>query len=152
VLVAHLGKEGEIISTDPRAGMVSVRLGTTMRTRVAVEQVRRTARAPTRPDRAVHNGAKSPRAETTAPAEVRSDHNTLDLRGLRADEAADETEKFLDKMFGSDQASAFLIHGHGTGALRSAVREYLRSSPYCRHFRPGTPEEGGDGITVVRLK
>ena len=68
------------------------------------------------------------------------------------DEALDQVDKFLDQVFASGEAAAFIIHGHGTGALKAAVREYLKGSPYPQHFRTGTSEEGGDGITVVKLK
>ena len=44
-----------------------------------------------------------------------------------------------------------VIHGFGTGALRKAVREHLAASPFVRELRPGTPEEGGDGVTLARL-
>jgi DNA mismatch repair protein MutS2 len=43
------------------------------------------------------------------------------------------------------------VHGHGTGALRDAIRKELRESRYVAHFRPGTSGEGGDGVTVVWL-
>jgi DNA mismatch repair protein MutS2 len=44
-----------------------------------------------------------------------------------------------------------LIHGHGTGALREAIRADLKASPYVAHFRAGESGEGGDGVTVVWL-
>jgi DNA mismatch repair protein MutS2 len=47
---------------------------------------------------------------------------------------------------------AFLVHGHGTGALRDAVREALRASHYVARMRPGDPGEGGEGVTVVWLR
>ncbi len=158
VLVTILGKEGEITSVDQHSGMVSVSLGG-LRTRVAVEQVRLLEVPPK--DRRKKSPYRTPAAAAPAarynqqprePAEVRTPANTLDLRGMRVDEALDEVDKFLDRMFGSGEATAFLIHGHGTGALKAAVRDYLKQSPYPQHFRTGTPEEGGDGITVVRLK
>ena len=45
----------------------------------------------------------------------------------------------------------FLLHGHGTGALREAVRKELARSPYVARFGAGEPEQGGDGVTVVWL-
>jgi DNA mismatch repair protein MutS2 len=149
VLVTILGKEGEITSVDKHSGMVSVSLGA-LRTRVAVEQVRLLDVAKKRQRQKAPY--RTPSAAVPEPVEVRTPANTLDLRGMRVDEALDEVDKFLDQVFGSGGTAAFLLHGHGTGALKAAVREYLKKSPYPQHFRTGTPEEGGDGITVVRLK
>ena len=83
---------------------------------------------------------------------IQTSENTVDLRGLRAHEAQAMAEQFLDRMMGSGRRVAFLIHGHGTGALREAVRETLRSSGYVARSRPGGQREGGDGVTVVWLK
>jgi DNA mismatch repair protein MutS2 len=44
-----------------------------------------------------------------------------------------------------------VLHGHGSGALKAAVREHLARSPYVRRARPGESHEGGDGITVAEL-
>jgi DNA mismatch repair protein MutS2 len=149
VLVTILGKEGEVTSVDRHSGMIGVTLGA-MRTRVAVEQVRLLEKPKkTKGKKAAY---RPPVAVSPEPAEVRTTANTLDLRGTRVDEALDQVDKFLDQVFGSGEAAAFIIHGHGTGALKAAVRAHLKDSPYPQHFRTGTPEEGGDGITVVRLK
>jgi DNA mismatch repair protein MutS2 len=78
--------------------------------------------------------------------------NTVDVRGLRADEALRELQAFLDHAAMEAAETVFVIHGHGTGALRKAVREYLATSPYVERFRPGGPAEGGDGVSVVSLK
>lgn len=149
VVVTHLDKEGEVVSVDPRAGMVSVRLGSTMRTRVAVEQIRRLGPAP-RPHQAPPSPA--PVEETGGEDAPRTVDNQVDLRGLRVEEALEATERFLDRLFGAGRTTAYIVHGHGTGALKSAVRDYLRTSPYPVHFRAGAPGEGGDGITVVKMK
>jgi DNA mismatch repair protein MutS2 len=45
-----------------------------------------------------------------------------------------------------------LIHGHGKGALRDAVRDAVKGSAYVAKSRPGEPREGGDGVTVVWLR
>jgi DNA mismatch repair protein MutS2 len=77
--------------------------------------------------------------------------NTLDLRGLRAHEAEAEVVRYLDEACLKGTPNVFIIHGHGTGVLKQIVREYLATSPYVRSFRPGQPEEGGDGVTMVIL-
>jgi DNA mismatch repair protein MutS2 len=151
VLVTILGKEGEVTSVDRHSGMIGVSLGA-IRTRVAVEQVRLLEKPKKPKSKARKSNYRPPVATTPEPAEVRTSANTLDLRGTRVDEALDQVDKFLDQVFGSGEAAAFIIHGHGTGALKAAVRAYLKDSPYPQHFRTGTPEEGGDGITVVKLK
>jgi len=149
VLVTILGKEGEVSSVDRHSGMIGVTLGA-MRTRVAVEQVRLLEKQ--KKPKGEKAAYRSTVATIPEPAEVRTSSNTLDLRGTRVDEALDQVDKFLDQLFGSGEAAAFIIHGHGTGALKAAVRAYLKDSPYPQHFRTGTPEEGGDGITIVKLK
>jgi DNA mismatch repair protein MutS2 len=86
------------------------------------------------------------------PIAMQTGANTLDLRGQRADEALAEVESFLDRTALEGADVVFIIHGHGTGALRKVVREYLATSHYVERFRPGGPGEGGDGVSVVHLR
>jgi DNA mismatch repair protein MutS2 len=90
--------------------------------------------------------------EAGAPVARQSGANTVDLRGRRADEALAELEAFLDRTALEGADTVFVIHGHGTGALRKAVREYLATSAYVARFRPGGAGEGGDGVSVVSLR
>ncbi len=83
---------------------------------------------------------------------MQTNDNTVDLRGLRSHEAIALAEQFLDRCIGASKRVAFLIHGHGTGALRKDIREMVRTSPYVERSRPGEPREGGDGVTVVWLR
>lgn len=78
--------------------------------------------------------------------------NTLDLRGYRVEEALDSLEFFLDKASLVNVTPIYIIHGHGTGALKSAIQEFLSISPYVAKYRFGEPSEGGDGISVVDIK
>ena len=89
-------------------------------------------------------------ADPDVPAQT-SD-NTVDLRGLRAHEAVAMAEQFLDRTLGAGRKVAFLIHGHGKGALRDAVRDAVKANSYVAKSRPGEPREGGDGVTVVWLR
>ena len=82
---------------------------------------------------------------TAAPREV-------DLRGLMTDEAVAALESFLDTAMLGKLETVTIIHGKGTGAVRNAVRTYLKRSRYVKAFRPGRYGEGEDGVTVVELK
>jgi DNA mismatch repair protein MutS2 len=151
VLVRSLQQTGRVTAFDAHSKMATVSFGS-IQTRVAEGDVvpmghSTSEKKPPR-SRPMKAAAPSPKE----PMEVRSAQNTLDVRGLRADEAIDTLDKFLDSQFAAAEIAVFIIHGHGTGALKSSIRKYLRESPYSRAFRVGAPEEGGDGITVVRLK
>lgn len=82
---------------------------------------------------------------------LQTSENTCDLRGLRVDDAWPMLESFLDRSLHEGQRVAFVVHGHGTGAVRDHVREQLAKSRYVSRFRPGHTSEGGDGVTVVWL-
>jgi len=78
--------------------------------------------------------------------------STLDLRGYKVEEALDSLENYLDKASLANLACVTIIHGHGTGALKSAVRDFLNTSPYVAKYRAGEDSEGGDGVSVVDIK
>jgi DNA mismatch repair protein MutS2 len=98
------------------------------------------------------HAARAASERPAEPAAMQTGANTLDLRGQRADEALGELEAFLDRTALEGADTVFIIHGHGTGALRKVVREYLATSPYVERFRPGGTGEGGDGVSVVSLR
>ena len=74
-----------------------------------------------------------------------------DLRGLRVDEALDRADAHLQRMLGTSIQQLVFIHGHGTGALREAVREWLGQLSEVTEFKPGDPRRGGNGVTVATL-
>lgn len=76
---------------------------------------------------------------------------TLDLRGYRVEEALDAVENYLDKASLANLTPVYIIHGHGTGALKQSVRDFLKTSPYVAKFRPGEDSEGGDGVSVIDI-
>lgn len=96
----------------------------------------------------VAGGSTDPSGLETA---LQTSDNTCDLRGLRSDDAVTLAVTFLDRSLNENRHVCFLVHGHGTGALRDAVRRELKSSPYVRFFRAGNSAEGGDGVTVAWL-
>lgn len=77
--------------------------------------------------------------------------NTLDIRGYRVQDALELLEEFLDKASLNNLTPVYVIHGHGTGALKASVRDYISTSPYVSAYRAGESAEGGDGVSVVDL-
>ncbi len=76
----------------------------------------------------------------------------INLIGRRVDEGLAELERFLDRA-GIDGVSVVtVIHGLGTGALKAAVTDYLKSHPLVVTLRPGEQAEGGAGVTIAELK
>ena len=76
----------------------------------------------------------------------------IDLRGMMTDEAISVLERFLDMAMMGKLETVTIIHGKGTGAVRKAVRTYLKRSRYIKSFRPGRYGEGEDGVTVAELR
>jgi DNA mismatch repair protein MutS2 len=75
----------------------------------------------------------------------------LDLRGQTVEEALEELERRLDAAFLAGMPFIRVIHGKGTGRLRGAIRQALTDNPYVASFEAGLPNEGGDGVTIIRL-
>ncbi|MBN1334714.1 MAG: Smr/MutS family protein [Deltaproteobacteria bacterium] len=101
---------------------------------------------------------KTPLARSAAPLAgavpfggVPSKANTLDLRGRRLEEAREASESFFDACLLRGEPVAWLLHGHGTGVLKSGLRGWLSSCRYVRRWRPAAEGEGGDAWTVVEL-
>jgi DNA mismatch repair protein MutS2 len=76
----------------------------------------------------------------------------LNLIGLRVNEGLAELERFIDGAGINGLSVVTIIHGVGTGALKTAVMEHLKSHPLIAGLRPGEPAEGGAGVTVAELK
>jgi DNA mismatch repair protein MutS2 len=75
----------------------------------------------------------------------------LDLRGARAEEALEVLDRYLNDAAVAGVDRLRIVHGKGTGALRTAVREVLSRHPLVRGHEPAGAAEGGDGATIVRL-
>jgi DNA mismatch repair protein MutS2 len=143
VWVPRLRAEVEVIDA-PQKGRVRVQSGAVKLT-IDVADLRK-------PDAGRAEPKEERRPEPIRPI-VQSEDGSVDLRGLRVDEALALTESFLDRAYGADRRHVTLVHGVGSGALRDAVRQHLKSglARWVKSFRPGTSEEGGDRVTIVLL-
>ncbi|MEW6419349.1 MAG: endonuclease MutS2 [Nitrospirota bacterium] len=92
---------------------------------------------------------------TEAPVQTDKTEETIssriNLAGLRVDEAISRLEHFLNHASLAELREVTIIHGIGKGLLMKAVHEHLKGHPLIKHFRSGTQEEGGNGVTVVKL-
>jgi DNA mismatch repair protein MutS2 len=85
-------------------------------------------------------------------ADVDDPRAEINLIGRTTDEAVDETDKFLDTAYLNSLSHVRIIHGHGTGALRRAIADFLRKHPHVARYSQAPPDQGGAGATVVELK
>lgn len=76
----------------------------------------------------------------------------IDLRGMMLDEAIDIVDKYLDDASIAGLGEVTLIHGKGTGALRSGLHQYLKRNPHAKSYRLGKLGEGETGVTVVEIR
>jgi DNA mismatch repair protein MutS2 len=137
VWVPSLQASGEVAAVGPTD--VEVKIGS-FRIKLAQNRVELQQRGATP---AVQSGGSVPK-----PA---SPGMELDLRGLTVDDMLLELDRYLDSAYLAGLPWVRLIHGKGTGALRQAVREQLRSHPLISAFRAGENNEGGEGVTVAKL-
>lgn len=142
VLVKHLGQRGQLLSEPGEGGEVQVQLGA-LRLNSRVEQLEKLAVEKSKMVQPTFQMVNLSRQGMTL---------ELDLRGQTADEAMPRVDKYLDDAALAGLLRVCLIHGKGTGALRNAVRDFLKSHYAVAGYRFGGPTEGGTGVTVVELK
>jgi DNA mismatch repair protein MutS2 len=144
---AAFGWEGRLESLDRGRAEVNVR-GKTFRCTadelVAVES----------PEAAERKVKTSQKKAGRVRVEAASDEAPpeLHLIGQRVEPALDQLDDYLDRALVASREWVRIVHGHGTGRLRRAVREHLDSHPAVASHRRGKPSEGGDGATVATLR
>jgi len=134
-----------VLEPPDRRGRVAVRVGAA-RTVVDRARVLRVLAAEAPRLHARGSGVSVQRESADEPAQL-----DCDLRGLRVDEALERADAALQRLLGRGGGRVTFIHGHGTGALRDAIRSWLRGVRGVEKFEPGGPREGGNGVTVATL-
>ena len=145
VVVSGIGLQGTLAARHGDEAEVEI-LGKRVRARTADLRVVSRARA--------SGPAPAARVSVNVQAAPRGEGLTADLNviGCTVEEALGRVERFLDDMLLGEQRTIRVIHGYGTGQLRRAIAEYLRTHPLVSSYEQAPPEHGGGGVTVVELK
>jgi len=143
VWVSTLKVEGQVLTLDAGAERAEVQIGR-LRTRAGLDELEwRQSKQPARPERELPQSATS----RTSSAGIE-----LDLRGERVEGALQRLDSFLDAALLNNAPWVRIIHGKGTGRLRTAVRQELKEHPQIQRFEDGKDGEGGWGVTVAHLE
>ena len=147
VMVPSLRGRGSIVEGPDSGGTVLVRVGA-LSLRTPLSDLRRLRQPEPRADKP----EKTAKDQDIFLEKAREVSYEIDLRGMVREEAFAAMDKYLDDALLASLPQVRIIHGKGTGALRKAVAEYLRENPRVLDFRLGEIGEGGDGVTVARLR
>jgi DNA mismatch repair protein MutS2 len=149
VRVLSFGRNAELVGLSADRTEAEVQMGA-LRLRVSVENIerlsKRKAAATGRANERERPNIVLPKLEDRPSVEAQ-----LDLRGWRVEDALEELDTYLNNAVMYDMASVRIVHGKGTGALRAAIREQLVHHPLVKAFTSAPPQEGGDGVTVIKL-
>lgn len=142
IVIKGIG-EGEVL--EFKNNNVFVKSGL-LKTRVKLSDIMILDKPKKKPVKAQHNVY---RTSSRADADVKTE---IDMRGETVDEALSELGLFIDRCVLNNIEEIRIIHGKGTGALRSAVTDYLKTHPNVSEYRLGRYGEGENGVTIAKLK
>ena len=142
--ILTLNTRGTVLGVPDARGEVQVQAGI-MKMKVHISQLRLVKKdKPAQP--------KKTTVKMNSNALTRSVRMECDVRGQTLEEAINEVDIFLSEGVMSSLNEVFIIHGKGTGVLRSGIQQHLRHHMNVKSFRRGVYGEGEDGVTVVTLK
>ncbi len=141
IVIKGIG-EGEVVEVGDK---LLVKSGL-LKTRVKLSDIMILDKPKEKPKATRHNVY---RTSSRADADVKTE---IDMRGETVDEALGELSLFIDKCILNNIEEIRIIHGKGTGALRAAVTDYLRTHPNISEYRLGKYGEGENGVTIAKVK
>lgn len=141
IVIKGIG-EGEVVEVGDK---LLVKSGL-LKTRVKLSDIMILDKPKEKPKATRHNVY---RTSSRADADVKTE---IDMRGETVDEALGELSLFIDKCVLNNIEEIRIIHGKGTGALRAAVTDYLRTHPNIAEYRLGKYGEGENGVTIAKVK
>ncbi len=145
VRVLSFGQNAEVLGLSADRSEADVQMGA-LRIRVSVDNLERVSKRKAAAEERTQPAVVVPRYEDRPEVALQ-----LDMRGWRVEDALEELETYLNDAALSGMSSVRIVHGKGTGALRSAVRQQLAHHPLVKSYTSAPPNEGGDGVTIVKL-
>jgi DNA mismatch repair protein MutS2 len=147
VYIHSLAQSGTVTAAPDSSGNVMIKTGI-MKVKIGIEDLSLEA-AEEKP-----KSKQQPKkfAASFKNSKARDVKAEVDLRGMMALEAIDKLDKYLDDAYLAGLHQVTIIHGKGTGALRAAVQDYLRTSSHVKSYRQGIYGEGEAGVTIAELK
>lgn len=144
VIILSLNQEGTVLTPPDRNGDVAVQAGV-IKINANVSQLAVPKKKPVEEKPSVPIRGFRLNKSVNVSMEI-------DVRGSTVEEAKILTDKFIDDASLAGLKEVMVIHGKGSGALRSGLHAYLKSNPHVSSFRLGEYGEGDTGVTIVRLK
>ncbi len=145
VFVRKLNQEGIILSISKNNKIqVQLSLGKMFFKIEDLEQTKNQTNVISNKDTSYYSSRK--------PLEIKSVSSEINVIGKNVDEACFEIDKYLDNAYLAGLTSISIIHGKGTGNLRTGIHNFLKSHPHVKSYRIGTFSEGEMGVTIVELK
>lgn len=147
VILADIGSEATVVTLADKKGLITVQMGT-LKTRVKESNLRliEKQKKKTVPNKRTVSANKTESKMNMAVS------TSVDLRGMNVEEGIMELDRYIDHALRMGISEFTVIHGKGTGVLRTAVREYLKKSKFVKSHRLGAFGEGEDGVSIVTLK
>ena len=145
VLIYDIDKAAVVLELPKTGDQVLVQAGI-IKTRVPMKNLRLTEKKPKEKRLGGHRNV------TKAAPDDSSVRNELDVRGMNLEEALMEVDAFIDHALLRNLNMLTIIHGKGTGVLRSGIQQHLKRHKAVKTFRLGVYGEGESGVTVVELK
>lgn len=144
VYVISFDQNGVVLSPPDKNKEVMVQMGS-MKAKIPLAELMLDDSAP----KETKQKQPAPRAKISKSQFISAE---IDCRGQLVDEALANIDKYIDDAYLSGLKQIVIIHGKGTGALRTAVQSYLKTNSHVKSQRPGVYGEGEAGVTVVELK
>ena len=147
VFVQTFNQEGIVLSHVSKSNEVQVQIGS-MKTNVNIKNLS----IPKSSNSSKTQNITKTTSNYKGPSKSKNVKTEINVIGLNVEEAIFVVDKFLDDCSLAKLQTARIVHGKGTGKLRTGIHQFLKTHPHVKSYRIGTYGEGEMGVTVVKLK